>query len=237
MTRAGRGMMLLAIALAVGRMTWNGTFGNFVQQHMRWPLAIAAVCVFVLGVVDIVGWARTEADDDPSVAPSVGILMVLPIAVLIAVAPAALGSAALDRVDPFEPTEPDDDAWVLPDDDLLDMRVIDFVNQALYDDEQHLEGRSVVLEGLAVNDDEFPDGFLLVRFLVSCCAADGIPVIVALRDAPQQLEDDTWVRATVTWIPPDIPYFDPDGPLYIEAEIESLEVIPDPPLSPYESPF
>ena len=237
MNQAGRGMITLIVGLAVARMTMTGAFGDFVQQRMRWPLVIAACCLIGLGAIDVVRWVRAAGEQNRQAAPAVGLLMVVPILILIAVAPSALGAAAADRVEPYEPPPPETEAWVLPDEDPFEMSVLDFVNQALYDEEGRLEGRSVVLEGLVVNDPDVPDGFLLVRFLVSCCAADGIPLKIALRGTPERLENDTWVEAVVSWTPPEVPYDDPNGPRYIEAEIESIEVLEDPPDSPYESPF
>jgi len=233
----GRGTVTLIIGIMVGRMTLTGSFGDFVQQRMRWPLAIAAVFLIVLGVIDLVRWSRAALEQDRRAAPAVGALMVIPILVFVAVAPTALGASAADRVDSYEPPEPETDSWALPEEDPFEMRMVDFVNHALYDEDGRLEGRSVILEGIVVNDPEVPDGFVLVRFLVSCCAADGIPLKIALLDSPERFEDDTWVRATVTWKPPPVPYDDPDAPLYIEATVESVEVIDDPPDSPYESPF
>jgi hypothetical protein len=45
--------------------------------------------------------------------------------------------------------------------------------------------------------------------------------------------DDTWVRATLIWRPPP----DGDDPSIIEADLIELEIIDDPPDSPYETPF
>ncbi|MEM8926248.1 MAG: hypothetical protein AAGD35_22310, partial [Actinomycetota bacterium] len=91
---------------------------------------------------------------------------------------------------------------------------------------------------LVVNDPaDAPDGFLLTRFLVSCCAADGIPLQVALTGVDQTFADDTWVQAQVQWLPPDVPYDDVDGPLIVEAEVLSLVEIPGDRKDPYESPY
>ncbi|MEM1333768.1 MAG: TIGR03943 family protein, partial [Actinomycetota bacterium] len=218
------------------RMTWSGDFGAFVQQRMKWPLVIAGLIVVAFAAVDLVTWLRSS-DDERRAAPGVAVLMVVPVLTFVAVAPSALGAAAADRVDPYEPPPPSNERWGLPDDDPLEMRVVDFVNQVLYDPDQQLTGRRVVLEGLVVNDPDVPDGFLLVRFLVSCCAADGLPLKIALHDAPDVYDDDTWVRATVTWRPPPVPYDSPDAPRFIAADVIEVEVFDEAPDSPYESPF
>ncbi|MEL6892260.1 MAG: TIGR03943 family protein [Actinomycetota bacterium] len=237
MNEGGRGALTLTVGMMVARMTMTGSFGDFVQQRMRWPLVIAAVLLIALGAIDLLRWIRTTDEENRRAAPAVGLLMVIPTLIFVAVAPTALGAAAADRVESYEPPPPDNDTWSLPDDDPLEMRMVDFVNHALYDEDGRLEGRSVVLEGIVVNDPEVPDGFVLVRFLVSCCAADGIPLKIALRESPESFDDDTWVRAVVTWVPPEVPYNDPEASKYIEAVVEFVEIIDDPPDSPYESPY
>ena len=231
-------MLLVYIGLVIGRITWSGSFGFFVQQRMRWPLAAAAACVLVLGIVDVVGWLRERVDDQRSVGPVVGWLLAAPLLVLTSVSPTGLGAAASTRVDAFEPQPPQEtDAWALPAEDPFEMRMIDFVNHALYDEQRRLEGRQVILEGLVVNDPEVEDGFLLVRFVVSCCAADGLPLKVALRGAAEQFDDDQWVRATVTWRPPESDAPDAVRSRFIDADVIDLEPIDDPPSAQYESPY
>ena len=238
MNSAGRGVLLVYVGIVIGRITWSGSFGFFVQQRMRWPLAIAAACVFALGLVDVVNWWRERVDDRRSVGPVVGWLLAAPLLVLMSVSPTGLGAAASNRVDSFEPQPPaQTDTWALPADDPFEMRMIDFVNHALYDEQRRLEGRQVIMEGLVVNDPEVDDGFLLVRFVVSCCAADGLPLKVALRGTAERYDDDQWVRATVTWRPPDSDAPDAASSGFIEAEVLNVEPIDDPPSAQYESPY
>jgi len=137
--------------------------------------------------------------------------------------------SAVEVVDGFEPLEVV--AGPVP------MQVSEFQGRAAWEDPEELEGVPVLLEGLVVNDDSISDGFRLTRFIVSCCAADGIPVQVILRDVGQQLADDQWVRAEVTWLPPEVPYREQEGEWTVEAEVVSLEVVPDPPRDAYESPY
>lgn len=235
MNTVGRGTLMLCVGLVVGRLVLDGSFGDFVQQRMRWPLAIAAVFVVMLGVVDILRSLQDAWNQNRSVGPAVGWFLIAPVIVLMSVAPSALGASAADRVEPYEPPPPDESTlWALPEDDPFEMTMLDFVNQAFYDEDLLLEGREVILEGIVVNDPDVPGGFLLVRFVVSCCAADGIPVKVALFGAPETYDNDQWVRATVTWRPPD----DSEERLgLVEADVISIELIDDPPDSPYESPF
>lgn len=234
MNRFGRGSVMLFVGLTIGRLVVDGGFGAFVQQRMRWPLAIATVAMIILGLVDIVLALRSdEAEETRSVGPRVGWLLAVPVLVLIAVAPTSLGAAAADRVDSFEPTRPDD-LTELPAEDPFTMRVLDFATAAIWDETGALEGRQVILEGLVVNDADVPDGFFLTRFLVSCCAADGIPIKVAVHDVDGTFADDDWVRATVTLR--DRSPAAVDGG-FVEVDAIDIVVLDEPPASPYESPF
>ena len=79
---------------------------------------------------------------------------------------------------------------------------------------------------------------MLTRFLVSCCAADGVPIQVAVRGVEQSLPDDTWVVTEVVWREPDIPYIEiEDDVWFVEADLQSITVDPTPPTDAYESPY
>lgn len=239
----GRGVLMAYVGIVVFRLVLSGEFGNFVQQHMRWPLLLASGFVLLLGLSDVVRGYRVARDErGRSVAPAVGWLLAAPLLVLVSVAPVALGAAAADRVDSFEPPPPDEDevesAWQWPDEEPFELRMFEFVNAALWDDTGSLQGRQVILEGLVVNDPDIADGFVLVRFMVSCCAADGLPLKVALRESPQRFEDDQWVRATVSLLPTvDAVAAGIDPDLSVQASIVSIEPLDSAPDSPYESPY
>ncbi len=227
---------MLVVGVVGIRLVLTGDYAAFVQQRMRWPLAIAALMAVGLAVVDLVAWARADDAPGPDSAPRVASLLVAPVCALLAVAPAALGASAANRVDPYEPPA-SQKSWEVGEEDPLPMRVIDFVDHALHDPDQQLVGRDVELEGMVVNDPAVTDGFMLVRFVVSCCAADGVPLKVILHGTQSDLADDTWVRAVVSQRP--VPPREPSevGPRIVEADLVAVQVMPNAPDSPYESPF
>ncbi len=264
MSRVGRAGVLLFVGVLVARLVWDGGFGWFVQQRMRIPLGIAAAILLVFGTYEL--FRSTRADgrrdghgdepdhDEPdhgqddghqhdhhhaSAGPRVGWLLALPLLVLISVAPTALGAVAAGRVDAYVPTESTSRFSPLPEGTApLEMRVIEFLDRAVWDPEQSLEGRTIRLEGLVVNDPEVVDGFRLTRFMVSCCAADGIPLQVTVHAPGPPLEDDTWVVADVVWRTPDVPYRDTEGPWTIEADAVVVTPVQGGiPRDPYESPY
>lgn len=242
MNRAGRAAILLCLGGAMLRLVANGGFGWFVQQRMRIPLAIAAVALVALGAVEAIAGLREERRDPDARGrwrgPAVGWLLLAPLLVLVAVAPTGLGAAAADRIDAVTPAETTVDFAPLDNTaGPVDLRIFDFLDRALWDDERSLEGTVVRLEGLVVNDESVPDGFRLTRFLVTCCAADGVPVQVVVHGTGQPLPDDTWVAVELVWRPPTVPYQDQEGDWAVEADAVRVTVIPDPPNDAYESPF
>lgn len=242
MNRLGRASVLAMLGIVTGSLLINGGYGAFVQQRMFIPLLLAAVVLAAFAVHEVYHAIRAEKSNPEahwlSFGPAVGWLMVLPLVVLFAVAPSALGAAAANRVDAFNPTEQTE---AFPELDsssgAVEMRVFDFLDRALWDPDQSLRDVPVRLEGLVVNDPDVPDGFLLTKFMVSCCAADGLPLQVAVRGVDQVLEDDTWVEVDVIWREPEIPYADAGDVVVVDADAISVTPQPDARKDPYESPY
>lgn len=241
MNRVGRAVIMFTIGAVMARLLYTGGFGWFVQQRMRLPLLGATVVLLVFGVYEAIAGTREENENPSTIrrsaGPAVGWLLLLPLMVLISVAPTGLGAAAADRVDAFVPTEAVVDRYVDLDTSAgpPQLQVRDFLDRAIWDEERSLEDVTVQLEGLVVNDPELDDAFKLTRFMVSCCAADGIPIQVTVHHSGE-LPDDTWVVADVVWRAPTVPYRDGPAPWIIEADALSLTIVPDSPTDPYESP-
>jgi uncharacterized repeat protein (TIGR03943 family) len=149
------------------------------------------------------------------------------------VAPAPLGAFAAGRqpanalVPPAAPLPP----LPAPTAGAVDLTLSEFGLRAVYDEHRSLAGVPVRLVGFAAPARE-GDGFLLVRFVLTCCAADGRPVRVAIRRTnPPYPKPDTWVEVVGTWRP---------GPAGGESgrppELIAQQVRPVPaPERPYES--
>lgn len=250
MNALGRATLLLCLGVVAGRLVITERFGSFVQQHMRIPLLLAAVVLVGLGIAEVAALRhRTQEDPEgtaspPSAArlhragPAIGWLLGLPIAVLFAVAPSTLGAAAADRVAALTPAEPDDAfAPIPPSDAPTPIRLFDFVDRALWDEDRSLAGRPFALTGIVVNDPSAPDGFVLTRFFVSCCAADGLPIKIQVRDLERTYPDDTWVEVTGIWIEPPGGAYPTEGVPVVELRAQGVTVLDAPPREPYESPW
>jgi uncharacterized repeat protein (TIGR03943 family) len=79
-------------------------------------------------------------------------------------------------------------------------------------------------------------GFVLSRFVMSCCAADALPLSVFVRTDEARPDYGTWVTVTGTHVAPPEDLPDGDRPLTenIVLEAETITEI-DQPSRPYES--
>ncbi|MCF6737640.1 TIGR03943 family protein, partial [Blastococcus sp. KM273129] len=131
------------------------------------------------------------------VAPSTW-LLVLPVAVLLLVAPPALGAFTAERqAQPIAvPAGARSSAALLgPDDEGADHRTLTLLEygiHALAPGSPALTGRSVRLQGFALPRDG--GGWYVARIRIGCCAADAVPIAVVLSGAPEDLEEGEWVE-------------------------------------------
>ena len=252
-----RGTLVLVLGFVALRLVITGSFGRYVKPGMRWPLIVSGVVLVLLGLATSI-WgdegdetdhgrgrgrrdrnghrhaAEPQGEHDHRHVPRVGWLLVVPLVVLLLVAPPALGADAASREPAPLPryqgsTFPPLDAGA---DGVAPLGLTEFVDRALWDDAQSVEDQPVRLTGLVVHDDDAPDGFLLTRFVVSCCAADAIPVQIGVVGGGRPVQD-SWVEVEGTLVPP--PPIDRDAtelPL-LELEATSLRPI-DEPSNPYE---
>jgi uncharacterized repeat protein (TIGR03943 family) len=169
-------------------------------------------------------------------------LLVLPFLAVVFVAPAPLGAYSAGRQAARTAPQSEQAAAASfpplpgPVDGAHELTLIEFTERAFYDPERPLEDVTVRLSGFVapVDDDDADDtDFLLTRFILACCAADGIPIQVRIIDAPRPLPaTDTWLVVEGRWRPGPDPYEDDDALPVLE--VTSAHEIPMPD-SPYEN--
>ena len=230
-----QGALLLAVGGVAVRLGLTGAALAYVKPAQQ-PLLVAAGAVLVaLGAVavrDAVRPAR-EGGDDPhdDHAPGVAWTLVLVVLAVLLVAPPPLGAFAAGRqlggASPVRSTQTRYPPLPAPVGGAVELPLLEFVIRALYDEERSLEGRRVRLTGF-VTPSPARDGYLLTRFVVSCCAADGTPVTVQVHgDRPRP--GDTWLTVEGVWRPD--PTAEPtDAPI---LDAYAVEEIPQPD-RPYE---
>jgi uncharacterized repeat protein (TIGR03943 family) len=134
--------------------------------------------------------------------PVVAWMLVLPLLALLLVAPPPLGSFAAGRQSSRPPVTTQTSFNPLPQAEggAVPLSMSEYVFRALYDRDASLDGARVRLTGF-VTPDEGAEGYLLTRFLVSCCAADGQAISVEIRDDGQPRTADTWLEVEGHWEP------------------------------------
>ncbi|MFI8305322.1 TIGR03943 family putative permease subunit [Streptomyces sp. NPDC085927] len=156
--------------------------------------------------------------------PRVSWLLALPVLALILVAPPALGSysathtgTALQKPLGFPE---------LPAGGTLRLGVGEYAARAVYDDGRDLRDRPIEITGFVALD---PSGVpYLVRISLNCCAADGLPVKIALTgEVPPVLQPDAWLEVTGTYSPRRTKDPVNDGPVPY-FEVTSAKPVPTP---------
>jgi uncharacterized repeat protein (TIGR03943 family) len=248
-----QGGVLIVLAVTGLRLSLTDAFARFIRPGMRIPLVAASVVMGALGIATIArSWklhcAGTDlhdehthdehTHDDHQHRSLVGWLLVLPVAVLLLVAPASLGAYAASR-GAMRTTQLAQaqgvDVGTLPGEvnGVLSLSLTTYSNFALYDTTEQVKGRKVQLFGFVAHDAKAPGGYFLTRFVIACCAADAFPVQVVLRGSLPPLPDDTWVTVTGTWHATTV---EPDSQEAFRAELDVTSVTKaDRPSEPYES--
>lgn len=216
------------------RLVVTGRYRDYVKASM-WPWLTLAGLGLLAGAVWELAARRALAQEHR---PAIAWLLLVPVVVILGAAPGALGSAALERSTHARPARVTADGHWAPLDAAqapIEMTIGEFVERTYAG--PSTTGVPVTLVGFVAADDE--DGtaaFRVVRFRISCCAADAAPVAVrVMHDGADTATGasatpavDAWVRITGT--------LEPDTPAVLQPRFHAtaLDVIPAP-SSPYES--
>ncbi|WP_380167710.1 DUF1980 domain-containing protein [Jannaschia sp. R86511] len=245
MTRAVGAAVMMMLGGACLRLVIGGGYVDYVKEVMYLPLLASGVILFGLGLVGLlretapgvvgghVGHGHGHGE------PRVAWLLLVPVLAVYLVPPPALGADSIDRggsrvTEPISPYGP------LPDGDVVELTMREFVERSVYDTTNALEGRTVRLTGFAVPAGEEAQGgpsaedvpvgdgdaaFTLARVSMFCCAADGYAFTTDISGTDEQPPPDTWVTVTGQMVP-----FEGEVDVYSvpTLEVESLEYIERP---------
>lgn len=209
MRRAGQNVSLLATGVALLWITIAGDeYLNYVRPGFRLLLIGADAVLCALGGAGLVrDWRRhgeepSGGGHDHGRCPRVAWLILLPSIAIFAVAPSALGSFTASRA--LSQAAPSVGAsrgfGALSSSGPARISLTEFTARAFQARSGHdtLTGRQVVLTGFAVPAG--PDRWLLVRLRMTCCAADAVPMRIAITGVPAPAAD-SWAQVTGTWSP------------------------------------
>jgi uncharacterized repeat protein (TIGR03943 family) len=163
------------------------------------PFLIAAGALLVAAAVMTV-WYELRArsahtgDQHGHHEPRVGWLLILPVLGLLLVTPPALGAYAAGQSGTVLSAQSSDSFYpALPPGDPVSIGLVEYATRAVYDQGRGMPGRTFKLTGFVTPG---PDGApMLTRMVLSCCAADGRPIKVAMAgEVPGDRPPDTWVQ-------------------------------------------
>jgi uncharacterized repeat protein (TIGR03943 family) len=228
--KQAQAVIMLLFGGAILKASLSDLYLRYVKEGLR-PFLIGAGLLLVAAAVltlwyDLRGKADAHGQGHDH-EPKVGWLLLLPVLGLLLVAPPALGSYAAGQAGTVL-TAPgtDSDYPALPAGDPVEVGLLDYASRAVFDGGRSLTGRSLRLTGFVTPG---PDGQpMLARMVMSCCAADGRPIKVALSgDVPTAVPADTWIQVVGAWT--DKTELDPVNQAQVPyVEVRSWQEIPAP---------
>ena len=194
MTGETQNAITVLVGVAALRLSLTDAYLRYVKDGLRPWLVVAGVLLVAIGAV---GLLRKRAHDH---APAIAWLLVLPVFTIFLVAPAPLGAFAARRND-IRLTAPKANFPALPAEvrGAVPLTMREYTLRSLYDESGSLKDRTFRLTGFVT-----PQGgnVLLTRFVLNCCAADGVPIKVRLVDFHDRAVADTWLEVEGTWVEP-----------------------------------
>jgi uncharacterized repeat protein (TIGR03943 family) len=209
----------------------------YVRGALRPPLVASGAALLVLAGAALRGREpEAGADEHGHGAPRSGWLLALPVLVLLLVTPPAHGSFAAGRQAGSATAAGGDPGGVFPPlpepvGGAVPLPVSEFVTRALYDKDRTLAGARVRLVGFAAPGKG--DGYLLTRFNLFCCAADGQAYQAEVRGDRTPRQPDQWLVVEGRWLPQRV--YDGIAPSGVRPVLVAESVTPvRPPADPYE---
>jgi uncharacterized repeat protein (TIGR03943 family) len=200
------GVVLLLAGGALLRIAWTGSYTSYVKVGARPYLYLAGAVITVLALISlgqaIASRRRTYATGGDHGHPhhgrfDVAWLLVVPLAVLLLIAPKPAGAYEAGRAGSALPPAPSSYA-ALPAGDPVALSVVDYVSRAVYDSGHTLTGRHLQLTGFLTAAPG--GGWFLTRMLVTCCAADAQPIKLGLTGPlPAGVRTDAWLTVVGTY--------------------------------------
>ncbi len=214
MSKETQNAIMVLVGVAALRLGLTDAHLRYVKPALGPWLVVAGGLLVLLGGYALVqgtrratGEGAIDLHDGDGLAhdhhgPSIAWLLTLPVLAIFLIAPAPLGSYAAQRNSTrLEaprakfPRLPDEVRGAVP----LTLR--EFNLRTFFDDDKSLEGKTVRLTGFAT-----PHGtneVFLTRFILSCCAADGRPIKVAMKGLTgPRPSADQWLEVEGTWEEP-----------------------------------
>jgi uncharacterized repeat protein (TIGR03943 family) len=212
-SRAVQAVLLILLGGQCVRVVVSDLHVYYVKPSMGPALLVSGVVLLALGALTLRDGLREvrhegltpgtsgggdHGHDHGPRGPLAAWALLLPVAAILVVPAAPLGSFTANRVDPVAPQVAADRLFPPLTGDPADLSMGEFVSRAVWDEGQTLAGARVRLVGFASPAEG--GGWDLARLGLACCAADAYVVKVSPVGAPS-VPADTWVEVIGTWQP------------------------------------
>lgn len=255
MRRETQNVVLLLLGGALLKIALTGTYLRYVKPALQPWLICAGAVIVGLAVVSIAvditqrgrSMSRTgaaepgpehEADAHGHGTPKSPWLLLLPVLAIFLIAPPALGADSVDRSGgrTLAGQQQESASFApLPAGETPLLRMSDFATRVVWDKSGTLTGRTIRLSGFVVQDRQTGQK-MLARLVITCCAADAMPVKARLAADPatqatiDALAPDEWVEVTGQAVPHSGRAKDDYVPSFAVTALRSLPA----PADPYE---
>ncbi|MFC0547559.1 TIGR03943 family putative permease subunit [Kutzneria chonburiensis] len=158
-------------------------------------------------------------------------MLLMPVLAIFLIAPPALGADSVNRAGGRTvASEQRQDQVIktkfppLPAGAVVPMRMADVATRAAWDATNSLNGRTLELTGFVVHD---AAGVYVARLVITCCAADAMPVKARLVGV-EGLADDQWITVTGQVRPDSAVQADNYVPVFDTATVKKIGTPSDP---------
>jgi uncharacterized repeat protein (TIGR03943 family) len=186
-----QGYLLLLFGGAVLRLGFSDLLLRYVKPASRPWIVLAGADLLVLAVAHLLQARRGRIQDDRGTGTAW--LLIAPVVAIVVIAPPALGSFSANRAPAIADTQVHREFPALRDSSPHRLRMLDFTARVLWDAGRTVSAQDIQLTGFVLK--QRPDGFVLARLVISCCAADARPVEVVVR-SDRHPAADSWLTAT-----------------------------------------
>ncbi len=204
MRRETQNLLVLLIGIAVLRITFDGTYLRYVKPGLFPFLLVSGIGIVALGTAAIIGdlyrgSSRGSNHRHEHEHGRVQWLLLAPVAVLLLVAPPALGAGAAVTSSAIRPPDPVVaqpeliDYPPLPDEPAPIVSISEVVNRATLDATRSLDGREITVSGFVLRRMR-GYGIDLARVVITCCVADARYIRLHLTGIEESLDEDTWLE-------------------------------------------
>ncbi|WP_281283154.1 TIGR03943 family putative permease subunit [Kutzneria buriramensis] len=158
-------------------------------------------------------------------------MLLMPVLAIFLIAPPALGADSVNRAGGRTvASEQRQDQVIktkfppLPAGSVVPLRMADVATRAAWDSTNSLDGRTLELTGFVVHD---AAGVYVARLVITCCAADAMPVKARLVGS-EGLADDQWITVTGKVRPNSAMQADNYVPVFDVESVKKIAVPGDP---------